>query len=77
MGRCGHLAQYSLRVWHCGPVLRLKGVETLRSLTVCSAAAMTPGEFAGLGELGPDLEELVVGGMHEAWPCTRYLTVYS
>jgi hypothetical protein len=42
-------------------VLRLKGVETLRSLTVCSAATMTPGEFAGLGELGPDLEELVIG----------------
>ena len=38
---------------------------TLRSLTVCNAASMSPGEFAAIGDLGPDLEELVLGGVHE------------
>jgi hypothetical protein len=47
-------------------VLRLADVPTLRSLTVCNAASMSLGEFAALGELGPELEELVIGGVREA-----------
>lgn len=42
-------------------ILRLVNVVALRSLTVCNAASMSPGEFAAIGDLGPDIEELVLG----------------
>jgi hypothetical protein len=47
-------------------ILRLANVATLRSLTVCNAASMSPGEFAAIGDLGPNLEELVMGGVPAA-----------
>lgn len=46
-------------------IVRLRNCQTLRSLHVCNAASMSAGEFAALGDLGPDLEELVLGGVPE------------
>lgn len=42
-------------------ILRLEDVEALRTLIVCNAASMSPGEFAAIGDLGADIEELVLG----------------
>lgn len=43
-------------------IVRLKGLKTLTSLTICNAAGLAPGEFAAIGDL-TSLCELVIGGL--------------